>query len=168
MGAGREMQGVLLASDLLGATVQAYGSAQGTANNQGQDAGTASPDTTAMPEGTVTATASAMGEGTAPMEAMALTVEDAIVDPADGAIQYLVVGGGFADGNRLLPVPLDQLRWDDTTQGFSLGVNTTGLENAPVLVDGQYPDFSSDGWDEETANFWNNLESDFLIPVPAQ
>jgi hypothetical protein len=121
-----------------------------------------------MPEGTVTATASALGEGTVPMEALALTVEDAIVDPAAGVIKYLVVSGGFADGNRLLPVPLDQLRWDDTTQGFSLGVNTTGLENAPVLADGQYPDFSSDEWDEEIANFWNNLKSDFLIPTLAQ
>ena len=165
MGAGREMQGVMLASDLLGATIQAYGGAPGLGDDQGQ--ATASPDATAVPAGTVTATVDAMGAGTAPMDAMTLTVEDAIVDPAAGALQYLVVNGGFADGDRLLPVPLNQLRWDDTTQGFSLGVNTAGLESAPVFTDAQYPDFTTDGWDDEIASFWNNLQADFLVATPA-
>jgi hypothetical protein len=159
------MQGVMLASDLLGATIQAYGGTTGQTENQGQ--GTASPDATAMPADTVTATVDAMGAGTTPMDAMTLTVEDAIVDPAAGALQYLVVNGGFADGDRLLPVPLNQLRWDDTTQGFSLGVNTAGLESAPVFTDTQYPDFTTDGWDDEIANFWNNLQADFLVATPA-
>jgi hypothetical protein len=101
------------------------------------------------------------------MDAMTLTVEDAIVDPAAGALQYLVVSGGFADGDRLLPVPLNQLRWDDTAQGFSLGVNTVGLESAPVFTDAQYPDFTTDGWDDEIASFWNNLQADFLVATPA-
>jgi sporulation protein YlmC with PRC-barrel domain len=159
--AGREMQGVVLASELLGSTIQAYGAVQG------QGAATVAPDAAAVPADAATATVDATGAGTtidpASMEAVALTVEDAIVDPGAGEIQYLVVSGGFANGERLLPVPFDQLRWDDTSQGFSLGVNTTGLENAPAFEEDQYPDFSIDGWDDEIANFWNNLESGFKV-----
>ncbi len=165
MAAGREMQGVMLASELLGATIQSYNSVPGTGSDQGPDAATASPDATALP--LATATVDAMGAGLTPMDAMALTVEDAIVDPETGDVQYLVVGGGFADGERLLPVPLNQLRWDDTAEGFSLGVNTTGLENAPAFADGQYPDFSAGEWDDGIANFWNNMETDFLVATPA-
>jgi sporulation protein YlmC with PRC-barrel domain len=165
MAAGREMQGVLLASELLGATIQSYNSVPGTGSDQGPDAATASPDATALP--LASATVDATGAGLTPMDAMALTVEDAIVDPETGDVQYLVVSGGFADGERLLPVPLNQLRWDDTAEGFSLGVNTTGLENAPAFADGQYPNFSAGEWDDEIANFWNNLETDFLVATPA-
>lgn len=174
VGQGRAMQGVMLASELLGSTIRVYTSA-----GPGVSEGTAAPDATAMPlatatgsgTGTDTATATADGTGTglgpAPADTMDLTVEDAIVDPDTGEIRYLVVDGDFPDGDRLIPVPFSLLRWDATNQGFSLGVTTAGLQNAPVFADGQYPDFTTDDWDNELASFWDNLDAGWLIATPA-
>jgi sporulation protein YlmC with PRC-barrel domain len=159
----QKLQGVILASDLVKATIDVNNS--GTAANNGQSQGNGSNTPAATTAGadntgvtTVTPAASDLGK-------MDLKVDDVIVDPNAGKVQYAVVTGDFTDGQRTLAIPLKYLLWDPANQKFSLGVNSAALVNAPAFENGQYPDFSTKDWVSKLDGYWNNLKSDMLIPI---
>lgn len=165
-GQPQDLQGVMLASEILGSTIQVRGNEQalgtdpavvGTADPNATAAATAGADATADPNATATTDAvTDPGQGA---EMMDVTVEDLIVDPETGEVQYLVVTGGFAEGERWIPVPLGFVQWDATSQNFLIRVNAAALQNAPVFEGGEFPDMSTDGWDEEFRTFWDNPDN---------
>jgi hypothetical protein len=156
-----QMQGVMLATDILGATVTVspQGNDQGTgtgAETSTPEAGVVSTDTpSASGDTTGTATPeSSTGTGTGTDDFSTGTVEDMIVEPQTGDMQYLVVSFGTED--RWFPIPVGFLRWDSTTNGFVLMVNQNALQNAPAFTSDQFPDTSSSGWDQEFSTFWQS------------
>lgn len=165
-GLGQRMQGVVLASDVLGATVT-IGGGLGQGNGTGQSS-TAVPDTTATATtgtgtgtGSATATSTSSGTGTGTGNgstsagATQATVEDLIIEPVNGNILYLVVRTSD-DDTRWIPVPLGFLSWDATNNGFVLMVNANALQNAPAFQADQFPDTTSAGWDTEFSTFWQS------------
>lgn len=170
----QKLQGVILASDLLDATIQVNNN--GTAAGNGSSLGSGSDTPAATASGAnnsaastaapaATAAAGDLGTGNS-LGTMDLTVDDAIVDPNTGKVQYVVVTGAFTGGQRTVAVPLKYLLWDAANQKFSLGVNSIALVNAPAFENGQYPDFSSNDWSSELDSYWNNIKSDMLVGTP--
>jgi sporulation protein YlmC with PRC-barrel domain len=143
---GTDLRGVMLASDVLGATVQVHGADEAV-----------EPDVVATADPNATATLGP-DPGIVPdtAEPMDATIEDVIVDPESGEVEYLVISGDFADGERWIPVPLDFVQWDATNQIFLLRVNTTELQNAPVFTNGEFPDFTTDEWRTDIDAFWDD------------
>jgi hypothetical protein len=158
-----QMQGVMLATDILGATVTVspqgndQGAGTGTSvETSTPEAGVISTDTPSASGDTIaTATPeSSMGTGTGTGDFSMGTVEDMIVEPQTGDMQYLVVSFGTED--RWIPIPVGFLRWDSTTNGFVLMVNANALQNAPAFSSDQFPDTSMSGWDQEFSTFWQS------------
>ena len=151
-----ELQGVVLASDVLGSSIM-IGQSQGV--GQGLDQATAVVPTlgseTAVP-GAATATPDLSGTGNVGSDDVSATIEDMIIDTDTGDIQYLVLDTSFTDGERWIPVPLGFLQWDATNQSFIVKVNANALQNAPFFEEDQFPDTSADGWDVDFSDFWNN------------
>jgi hypothetical protein len=91
---------------------------------------------------------------------MILTIDDVIIDTNEsgesGNILYLVVTSAFAEGERWIPIPINMLQWDATSNGFIIEADATMLQNAPSFQNGQYPDTSSAGWNAEFDTFWPN------------
>jgi hypothetical protein len=84
------------------------------------------------------------------------TVDDVIVDIDTGDILYIVLNAVFDDGERWVPVPLNQFGWDAANGAFVLNVDQATFASAPSLVDGQYPDTTVEGWDAEFSTFWQD------------
>jgi hypothetical protein len=154
-GQAQPLQGVVLASDILGATL--------TLGMQGQDAGqaTADPNATVDPNATTDPNATALPEATSDgtgtdQSNVTATVEDLIVDTATGDVQYIVVNAGFTDGERWIPVPLGIFQWDAATGSFVLNADGAMLQNAPSFQDDMVPDTSTSGWNSEFDSFWQN------------
>jgi sporulation protein YlmC with PRC-barrel domain len=158
---GTDLQGVILATDVIGSTILVQGNPQALGPDQGLS--TAAPDASADPLATAT-----LGPDPAVVpggvETMNAFIEDIIVDPESGEIQYLVITGSFLDGDRWIPVPLGFLQWDETNQNFTLRVNAAALQNAPFFEGGQFPDFSVDNWDDEFDSFWQNPDAATATP----
>jgi sporulation protein YlmC with PRC-barrel domain len=158
---GTDLQGVILATDVIGSTILVQGNPQALGPDQGLS--TAAPDASADPLATAT-----LGPDPAAIpgsvEIMNAFIEDIIVDPESGEIQYLVITGSFLDGDRWIPVPLGFLQWDETNQNFTLRVNAAALQNAPFFEGGQFPDFSVDNWDDEFDGFWKNPDAATATP----
>ena len=170
-----KLQGVVLASDVIGATVMISPQGNGQGNSQGQGAATATPGTTGSgteatatpggaelataitgPSAEATATTTTGNSGTNGSALTEATVSDLILDPASGDLQFLVISGSFSEGERWIPVPIGFLRWDVTNQAFVLMISGNALENAPSFTEDQFPDTSSSGWDTEFNDFWQN------------
>jgi hypothetical protein len=96
-------------------------------------------------------------------------VEDIILD-SNGAAKWVIwAAGGFLDiGEQLVPVPFNQLSWEERGEGeqdaFVLNVSDDDaddniLQNVPTLD--EIPDTSVEGWDADFDTFWSsvNLES---------
>jgi hypothetical protein len=160
-GQSQALQGVVLASEVLGSTVT-LGAGQGTDDGTGTDQATAVPGTdgqaTATPgtgtDGT-TATADAGADSGMDEGDLTATVEDLIVDTAAGSILYLVVNTTFDDGERWIPVPLGMFQWDGMG-GFMLNADGAMLQNAPFFQGEQFPDTTMSGWNSEFDSFWQN------------
>jgi len=154
------LQGVVLASEVLGSTIT-LGAGQGT-DGTGTDQATAVPGTdgqaTATPgTGTDGATATADAGADSGMDdgKLTATVEDLIVDTAVGNILYIVVNTTFDDGERWIPVPLGMFQWDGMG-GFMLNADGAMLQNAPFFQGNQFPDTTMSGWNSEFDSFWQN------------
>lgn len=147
-----KLQGVMLASDILGATITV-----GQDRRQGAGDATAEPvatmELTALPEATVT-TGTSSGTSTENQGPTEATIEDVIVDPDAGTILYLVLNSLFDDGERWIPVPLSTLRWDLSNEAFLFVANANALLNAPFFQADQWPDTTVDGWDADFDTFW--------------
>jgi sporulation protein YlmC with PRC-barrel domain len=161
-GQADKLQGVMLASDLLGSTLtigNQGGEGQGVGQATVMPEATATTDTasTAMPDATATAsTGTGAGVGTGTGGPTSATIEDAIVDPDTGEILFLVLNSLFDDGERWIPVPLSTLRWDMTNESFLFVANANALQNAPFFEADQFPDTTAEGWDSEFDTFWQN------------
>lgn len=172
-GQSEQLQGVMLASDLIGATLTigqgegqglGTGAGTGTGTTQATAAVTASPDAgSVVPQtpnaGTGTDTAGSetgTGTATANQGPTSATVEDAIVDPDTGDILFLVLNSLFDDGERWIPIPLSTLRWDMTNESFLFVANANALQNAPFFQADQFPDPTTEDWDTDFNDFWEN------------
>jgi sporulation protein YlmC with PRC-barrel domain len=152
-----ELQGVVLATEFLGSTITVGAEttvSQGPPPLQGTPVppGTA-VSTTPMPGATATLSAA---PGTTTGEVTDATVDDVIVDIDTGDILYIVLNAVFDDGERWVPVPLNQFGWDAANGAFVLNVDQATFASAPSLVDGQYPDTTVEGWDAEFSTFWQD------------
>lgn len=170
-GQGAELQGVMLASDLLGATIT-FGKGLGTGSGTGTTGTTqataeatstvdAAASPVASPEASPAATLStgtgSSGTGTGTTEAPTeSTVEDIIIDPDTGDILFLVLSSLFDGEDRWIPVPLSTLNWDMTNQGFLFVADSNLLSSAPFFLPDAFPDTTMDGWDTEFNDFWQN------------
>jgi sporulation protein YlmC with PRC-barrel domain len=168
----QKLQGVILASKLLDSTIEVNNSGTGANNGQSQGNSSNTPAATSASNGNgnaaspaATATSVDLRTGNS-LGTEDMTVEDAIMDPQAGKVQYVVVTGSFTDGQRTVPVPVKYLQWDAASQKFILGVNTLALVNAPAIENGQYPVFSSKDWSSQWDKYWSNLKSDMLNKVP--
>jgi hypothetical protein len=161
MGTGaQQMQGVMLATDILGATVTVspQGNDQGTGTGTGTGLETSTPASgtgssleTSTP---ASGTGSGTGTGTTTGDFSTGTADDLIIQPLTGNLQYLVVD--FGTQSNLIPLPIGFLRWDSTTNGFVLMVSPNALQNAPTFSPDQFPDTSMSGWDQEWSTYWQN------------
>lgn len=167
LGLGQRLPGVMLASDVLGSTV-----------NLGAMPGTGEPGSPAQPKGTATSSGSTTsqatstpGDSTLPQATatvgvgqneasnLTVTINDMIVDTNNGKIQYVVVTSSFDDGEHWIPVPLGLLQWDGTNQTFSLNTDADMMTNAPFFTEDQFPDTASNGWDDEFSSYWKAGEA---------
>ena len=154
-GEAQQLQGVMLASDVLSASVMIQGGGQA-----GQGQATADPNATAAPDATADPNATATtGADQGAGETMTATVEDVILDPQAGELQYLVITGDFGAGETWIPVPFGVLGWDGTNQALVVQVNPASLQNAPAFEGGEFPDMSAAGWNTEIDTFWANPDS---------
>jgi sporulation protein YlmC with PRC-barrel domain len=142
-----ELQGVVLASELLGFNIT-VGTGGVVTDNQvvGTPAATAMPDATA----TLSTDTDLDTEG----QVTDVAIDDVIVDIDTGEILYIVINSIFEDGERLIPVPLSQFDWDANNGAFVLDVDSTLLQDAPFFADGQYPDMTVEGWDSDYSVYW--------------
>jgi len=157
-GQGQALQGVVLASEVLGSTItlgaglgtDGTGTGQVTAvpGTDGGDTATATPGT-GTDQATATADAGAMDQGN-----LSATIADLIVDTDAGDIMYIVVNTTFDDGEHWIPVPLGMFQWNADTGGFMLNAEGAMLQNAPFFQDGEFPDTSLSGWNSEFDSFW--------------
>jgi sporulation protein YlmC with PRC-barrel domain len=159
-GQAQDLQGVMLASEILGSSIQVRGNDQALGIDPAV-VGTPDPNATAAAtaDPNATATIGAVSEPGQGSEMMDVTVEDLIVDPETGEVRYLVVTGAFAEGERWIPVPLGFVQWDPSNQNFLIRVNAAALQNAPAFEGGEFPDMSTDGWDQDFSTFWDNPEN---------
>jgi sporulation protein YlmC with PRC-barrel domain len=148
-GQAMELQGVMLASDVLGSFITIGVDGQ----VQGQVDATAAPDAT--PQVDVTPTLST-GTGTTGLNDTQAMVDDVIVDPDTGEIQYLVLDVAFEDGQRWVPVPLRFIQWDPTNEYFVVRVDSAALQDAPFFEAGEYPVMTGDNWDSDYNSYWQN------------
>lgn len=161
------LQGVVLASQILGSTVNLSTTGTGTGTVQAtepaatSDAGTGTGQATATAgtggtgTGQATATSGTGGTGTeqGPMTA---TLEDMIVDTDSGDILYIVLNAAFTDAERWIPVPLGMFQWDAGMQGLVFPGDPTMLQGAPFFEDGQFPDTTAPDWNSEFDTFWQS------------
>lgn len=158
-GQGAELQGVMLASEVLGATIsieQGLGNASGTGTTPATAEATSTVDAAASPAASPAATEST-GAGTGTTEGLTeATVEDIIVDPDTGEVLFLVLSSLFNGEDRWIPVPLSAMEWDATNQGLLFGDDGGMLLNAPFFLSDEFPDTSTAGWDTEFNDFWQN------------
>lgn len=160
------LQGVALASDVIGSTVTVSSMGAGTGTGTGTEATAAPTDASGMAtaaptdaSGTGAATAAptdASGTGTGMTENVSGTVEDLIVDTASGNILYVVFNATLDGGERVIPVPVSMFQWDAGTQGLVLNTDAVTLQGAPNFEDGQFPDTTMSGWNSEIDSFWQN------------
>lgn len=147
-----QMQGVMLATEVLGSTVtvsqQASQPGTGSETSTPASGGT---DATAMPDATATGDT---GTGTGTGDFSQGTVEDLIVEPRTGNLQYAVLS--FSGSDNWVPIPVSMLNWDSTTSGFALNAGADVLQNAPSFTSDQFPDTSSSGWDQEWSTYWQS------------
>lgn len=146
------LQGVALASDVIGSTVTV--SSMGAGTGTGTEA-TAAPTDAGMATAAPT-DASGAGTGTGMAENVSGTVEDLIVDTDSGNILYIVFNATLDGSERVVPVPVSMFQWDGSMQGLVLNTDAATLQGAPNFEDGQFPDTTMSGWNSEIDSFWQN------------
>lgn len=158
-GQGQALQGVVLASDVLGSAITlspGQGEGQGQGQSQGQETATVDPNATTDPNATATTdsgTGTGTGQGVGNFQG---TIDDMIVAVDTGEIQYLVVDATLDQGERWIPVPLSFIQWDATTGAFVINANPATFSNAPSFENGQYPDTTASGWNMDIDTFWQS------------
>ena len=153
---GQALQGVALATEVLGSTVS-LSPGQGQAQGQGQDQATADPNATVDPNATaVSAPGQEQGQGVGNIEG---TIDDLIIAVDTGDIQYIVVDTTLDESQRWIPVPLSLFQWDATSGVFLINANPATFRDAPFFENGQYPDTTVGGWNSQFDTFWQNSDA---------
>ena len=162
-----KLQGVALASDVLGSTVTLGNQGTGTATGQalatatmaagGAAATAVDTPTVVAGAGTATAVPATGTEVGAAVGNVTATIDDALIDTTSGDIMYFVLDTTTDTGQRLVPAPLGAFSWDANTQGFVLNTDAATLQNAPSFQNDQYPDTSMPDWDTQFHDFWQNI-----------
>ena len=148
---GQALQGVVLATELLGSTVTL---SPGQGQPQGQEQPTDDPNMTATVDpSATTAPGQDQGQGVGNIEG---TIDDMIVAIDTGEIQYIVVDVTLDESQRWIPVPLSFFQWDLTNGTFLINANPATFRDAPFFENGQYPDTTTSGWNSEFDTFWQN------------
>jgi hypothetical protein len=169
LGLGNRLQGVMLATDVLGSTIKLTGlngtgnpsntpvvpKATATSSTGGTGNATATPGGSTLPKATATLSIGT-GNGTGNTDNMTFEVKDMIVDTNNGKIMYVVVTSNFSDGERWIPIPLALLQWDSTNQTFGLDTNGDMLNNAPFFTEDQFPDTMTSNWDSKFSTYWKS------------
>jgi sporulation protein YlmC with PRC-barrel domain len=141
---GEDLQGVILASELLDSGITVNAQASGAIG------------ATALPEATAEATAPATDPAPLPEDVNA-TIDDVIVDVNTGEIRYIVLSAGFDDGEHWIPVPVNFFQWNAENGTLILNTDPVTLRDAPSFQNGQYPDATTAGWDSDFGAFWQNV-----------
>ncbi|HET9905446.1 MAG TPA: PRC-barrel domain-containing protein [Anaerolineales bacterium] len=139
---GLALEGVVLASDLLGASVN-LSPGQGQATAQGQDQATATPDAS-----------QGSGQGVGNFSG---NIVDLIVDVDTGEILFVVVNTTLDDGDHWIPIPLRFFQWAADYSGLLLNVNPAQLQEAPFFQADGFPNTTVDGWNSEFNAFWDTI-----------
>ncbi len=112
----------------------------------GGAAGTATPGTGADTGGDTTAQGDTVGH-----------IEEVVLDPTTGQVQYAIVEADEAlnVGDVWIPVPLAQLNiaTGDTMGDLTVSVDSDMLANAPNFEVGALPEFGED-WDAGLREYW--------------
>ena len=164
VGSGTALQGVVLASDVLGTSIS-LSPGQGNASGEGQGQATATAGTdSSQPTATAAAGQAQATATTDPNQGSGQeaddfsgTIDDIIVDIDSGEILFVVVNTTFDDGERWIPVPLGFFRWDAENSALLLNTNSPTISDAPFFLDGEFPDTSADGWSAEFDTFWDSM-----------
>lgn len=152
-GSGTTLQGVVLASDVLGISISlSPGQGQGAGQGQGQVQATDTPGTGA---GQATATTDPSQGSDQGVGNFSGTLDDLIVDIDTGNILYIVINTTLDDGERWIPIPLSFFQWDSNNAALLLNVNPAQLREAPFFMEGEFPNTSADGWSAEFDTFWD-------------
>lgn len=155
----QQLQGVVLASDLLGANIalSSQGAGSGTGTGTGSSLSTSTPSaagsSTAMPDTTATASSGGTGTGlgTGSTGSSQGKIEDVIIEPRIGKLQYVVVSTG---ADTWIPVPISALGWDAINNQAGLMIDASRLQNAPSFSSSQFPDISMPGWSQQFSTYW--------------
>jgi sporulation protein YlmC with PRC-barrel domain len=150
-----ELQGVALASDVLGSTVTlppSQGESQDTGRDQEQ--ATATPGT--PPEQATATVDPAIATAATDPDVIDFNgvIEDMIVDTDAGDILYVVVSAAFDEGDRWIPVPLRVFQWDAANEAFIINADAARVQDAPFFEADSWPDTSIGGWEDEFEAFW--------------
>lgn len=88
-------------------------------------------------------------------------VEDFVIDPNDGTIEYAVLssGGFLGIGDKLISVPFSLLRAPEVREGsdlahFTLDADKAKLENAPRFPKDQWPNVDEPSWRAEIDTYY--------------
>ena len=149
---GEDLQGVILASDLLNSGITVNIPTQEDIQTPG------AAEATALPETTAEATAPAGKDPNNPFQGdVNAVIDDVITDVDTGEVRYIVLNAGFEDGERWIPVPLNFFQWNADNETLVLNTNPGTLRDAPSFQEGQYPDTAADGWESDFESFWQNV-----------
>jgi len=71
-------------------------------------------------------------------------IDDFVVNPKNGAVQYLVLsaGGALGVGDKQFAVPFNDAEIDEKAERFILPYDQSDIENAPGFGRGAMPDFA--------------------------
>ena len=128
------LQGVILATKLVGLQVEGSSSQSGSSSQQGSSS---QPSSTAGQIG---------------------TVQDAVVDLNTGDLSYIILSSDSIQSlsGELVPVPPQEFGLDAQNQALVLQVSSQNLQNAPAFEQGQFPMTTSSGWDAQIQSYWQN------------
>lgn len=79
------------------------------------------------------------------------TVEDLMIDTADGNVMYAVLsrGGVMGVGNKLFAVPWQLLSVDTENERLVLDVEEDVLDSSPGFDHDNWPKFADSGWQSD-------------------
>ena len=102
-------------------------------------------------------------------------VEELVLDPSSGSIEYAVVsfGGFLGMGEKLFAVPFSMLRAPEVPEGdklahFTMNVDKARLEKAPGFDKNNWPDVNAATWSDEIDKYYgvtrNRMGDDINAP----
>ncbi|MEM6285518.1 MAG: PRC-barrel domain-containing protein [Bacteroidota bacterium] len=88
------------------------------------------------------------------------TVQDLMIDPQSGRVQYAVLdfGGFLGIGDKLFAVPLEAFDIDRTNERFFLDVNRERLESAPGFDKSNWPSTSDPTFIETVYDYYGKRD----------